>query len=451
MNENVDRLYNLLPAIYRVRDAEESWELKALLRVIAEQVNAIEADIRQLYNNWFIETCQDWLVPYIGDLIGYQQVHEAGEPGDVTTEQGRQRNKILISRRDVANTIRARRRKGTLALLGDLSRDVAGWPYSHVVEFYKLLGITQATNYRHNDRGRTVDIRKSTALEHVGGPFAQEAHTVDIRRAVSHWTPGRYNLPSIGLFVWRLKLYPVDMTEAYNMEEVAPNCYTFSALGNDTQLYTNPKPSAGQTTPVDELNFPNPIGLRAFEERLADYYGEGKSIQIWTIEASPRSAIEPYGSHSPQYAHGTPQHGTPQPHHAGQPEHQDYQSHRGAAYEQHGPQLERSQPASGQQGQPGKQPPTSAQSTGGGQQGSPPTSSPPQLQLVDRSRIIAADLSDWQYRPTPPSHGQPGKVGVDPVLGRIVFPPGHQPREVLVSYYYAFRDSKRIKYPVMEE
>src|SRR5437588_3964973 len=134
-NAKADRLYNLLPAIYRIRDADTGWQLQALLRVITEQVDVVEADIAQLYQNWFIETCQDWLVPYIGDLIGYQQVHEAGEPGDVTTEQGRQRNKILISRRDVANTIRARRRKGTLALLGDLSRDVAGWPYSHVVEF----------------------------------------------------------------------------------------------------------------------------------------------------------------------------------------------------------------------------------------------------------------------------------------------------------------------------
>ena len=53
--------------------------------MIAEQVNVVEEDIAQLYENWFIETCEDWVVPYIGDLIGYRLVHDAGEPGDAST------------------------------------------------------------------------------------------------------------------------------------------------------------------------------------------------------------------------------------------------------------------------------------------------------------------------------------------------------------------------------
>src|SRR5512141_1928854 len=102
MSERNDRLYELLPAIYRMRDAEQGYPLKALLRVISEQVNVVEDDIRQLYDNWFIETAQDWVVPYLGDLIGYQLVHEAGEPSDINTAEGLARNKILIPRRDVA-------------------------------------------------------------------------------------------------------------------------------------------------------------------------------------------------------------------------------------------------------------------------------------------------------------------------------------------------------------
>jgi hypothetical protein len=433
MEANVDRLYNLLPAIYRVRDAEKGWKLRALLRVIAEQANAIETDITQLYNNWFIETCQDWVIPYIGDLIGYQLVHEAGEPGDVTTEQGRQRNKILISRRDVANTIRARRRKGTLALLEDLSRDVASWPYSHAVEFYKLLGITQTTNYRQLNRGRTVNIRDSIALEHIGGPFAQEAHTVDVRRISSHRTPGRYNLPSIGLFVWRLKVYPVEKTEAYDVEEV-PHGYTFSALGNDTQLYTHPNSTTEQSTPVNELNFPNPISRQAFEKHLADYYGKGKSIQIWTIEAPAHSDTRSHGA--PQHRQYS-QHGPTHQHHSEPSERHSYQSHH---ISQSGSRLERSEPArSGQQRQQGQQS-ANIQVAEGRQPDAQVTSGVPQSELVDISRIVPADLSEWQYRPEPPDRNQPGKVAVDPVLGRIVFPPGHQPKQVLVSYHYAFSD-----------
>ncbi len=128
INKDPDRLYKLLPTVYRQRDADQEFPLQALLRVITEQVIVVEQDIAQLYDNWFIETCQDWVVPYIADLIGYQVVHEAGEPDNATTPEGQLRNKILIPRRDVANTIRDRRRKGTLALLEQLASDVAGWP-----------------------------------------------------------------------------------------------------------------------------------------------------------------------------------------------------------------------------------------------------------------------------------------------------------------------------------
>ena len=69
---NLDRLYNLMPFIYRQRDEEQGFPLLALLQVITEQANVVENDISQLYDNWFVETCQDWVVPYIGDLIGYR-------------------------------------------------------------------------------------------------------------------------------------------------------------------------------------------------------------------------------------------------------------------------------------------------------------------------------------------------------------------------------------------
>jgi len=221
MNKNPDRLYQLLPTIYRQRDAEQGWPLQALLRVITEQVNVVEDDIAQLYENWFIETCQDWVVPYIGDLIGYQPVHEAGEPGNVLTAEERLRNKILIPRRDVANTIFHRRRKGTLSLLEDLARDVAGW-LARAVEFYRLLGWTQNINSLHFKRGRTVDVRNGDALDRLGGPFDESAHTVDVRRIISHRTRGRYNIPSVGLFIWRLKVYSVTKTRARQQEDRAP-------------------------------------------------------------------------------------------------------------------------------------------------------------------------------------------------------------------------------------
>jgi hypothetical protein len=348
MNDNPDRLYELLPVIYRLRDADRGSPLRALLRVIAEQVNLVESDIAQLYDNWFIETCQDWVVSYIGDLIGYQAVHEAGEPGDVKSPRGQARSRILIPRREVANTIRYRRRKGTLAILEELAMAVADWP-ARAVEFYRLLGCTQSINHLRLDRGRTVDLRNGDGLDRINGPLDPLARSVDVRRVNSKHFPGMGNIPEVGVFVWRLKAYSVTQTPAYCYEEEAPNCYLFSVLGNDTRLYTPLRPALGCCP--GELDLPVPIRRRPFEKsqrsRSYDYYGDHKSLRIWL--GSPR---EP--------------------------------------------------------GRPDRQP-------------------------VPPEKIVAADLTDWTYRPLP------DQIAVDPELGRIAFPPGQARKQgVWVSYYYGF-------------
>jgi hypothetical protein len=279
-DDRQDRLYDLLPAVYRQRDVDQGYPLRELLRVIAEQVNAVEDDIAQLYENWFIETCQDWVVPYLGDLVGYRQVHEAGEPGDAGTPAGQARNKILIPRRELGNTVRFRRRKGTLALLELLAQDVAGWP-ARAVEFYKRVGFTQSLNHLRPHRGRTADLHRGADLDRLGGPFERLARTVDVRRLGSHLETGRPNLPGVALFLWRLRSYSVTKTPAYNLEEAAPHLYTFSVLGNDTPLYARPEPETEPTHIAEELNLPIPVTRRALEASREDYYGEEKSLQIW--------------------------------------------------------------------------------------------------------------------------------------------------------------------------
>jgi len=279
-DSRIDRLYNLLPAIYRIRDAEQGEPLRALLQVISEQINLLEDDIAQLYENWFIETCEDWVVPYLGDLIGYEPVHEAGEPSSVSVPQEQPKNNILIPRCEVANTIRYRRRKGSLALLELLANDIAGWP-ARSVEFYKLLAWTQHANHLHPDRGLLIDIRHKSALDLLDTPFDSAAHTVDIRRIQSRHSRGYHNIPSVGVFVWRLKSYSVTKAPAYCLESIAPHCFTFSVLGNDSSLYINPTRESDPTDIAGELNLPVPIRRSLLKEQLDVLYGEGKSLQIW--------------------------------------------------------------------------------------------------------------------------------------------------------------------------
>ncbi len=301
MSANPDRLYDLLAAVYRLRDADQGYSLRALLRVISEQVNVVEADITGLYENWFIETCQDWVVPYIGELIGYTPVQEGGENGGATTARGLARERILIPRREVANTIHYRRRKGTLALLEELAMAVAGWP-ARAVELYRLLAWTQNINSLHLDRGRTVDVRDGDALDDINGPFDELAHTVDVRDeecGVSPYSSRIGNIPRVGVYVWRLKAYSVTQTPAYCFEEEGPNCFLFSVLGNDTQLFSNPQLPSPH--PPGKLNLPTPITRREFasietsEARetaavgVPSYYGDGKSLEIWT--GSPRQPV----------------------------------------------------------------------------------------------------------------------------------------------------------------
>jgi hypothetical protein len=284
----IDRLWELMPDIYQMRDSDQRYPLRALLRVIAEQVNLVEDDIAQLYDNWFIETAEDWAVPYIADLLGYRPVLGLGDPSRTNLELTR----VLVPRREVANTIRYRRRKGTAALLELLAQDVAGLP-ARVVEFFKLLGWNQNLNHPHFDRARIANIRNQEDLDLIGGPFDRLAHTVDVRRVNSRRAVGKYNIPSIGVFIWWLKAYPVTWTRAYCAENAGPHCFTFSVLGQDAPLFCKVEPETDPAHIAEEMNVPAPIRRLAFELRPEQFYGRDRSFAIWAPDWNGNIAQKP--------------------------------------------------------------------------------------------------------------------------------------------------------------
>jgi hypothetical protein len=291
-NQNPDRLYDLIPAVYRMRDAAQGYPLQGLLRVIAEQVSVVESDISGLYENWFIETCADWVIPYIGALVGYTPV--ASSPVTVTGARGQERERIMIPRREVANTIRFRRRKGTLNLLVDLAEAVADWP-AVAVEFYRRLAVTQNINHLQMARGRAAELRDGDALLALNGPFDEMAHVVDVRRPNSIHSRGAANIPSVGVFIWRRRAYTITHSPAYCYEEASPNCFLFSPLGHDQPLFVNPNVAAAAAGA--DLAVPRPITRRGFERREIDeatgaqssgvpfYYGPGVSLCLFTGSA----------------------------------------------------------------------------------------------------------------------------------------------------------------------
>jgi len=338
-----DRLYELLPVYYRQKDSEQGHPLRDLLRAIGEQVQLVEDDIARLYENWFIETADDWLVPYLGDLVGYEIVHSAGSPGNPADAEERMRNRFITPRRDVANFVRAKRRRGTLATLESLANDSAGFP-ARAVEFFTILARMQSLNHLRPERGRLADLRDLDALDLIDSPFDRSAHTADLRGVNAKRGQGWHNIPNAGAHIWRLRAYSVTHAPAYYLQRGGGYFfYTFSVLGNDAPLFTKAVRESDPTSIAGELHVPKPIRRRAFEQNLGDYYGlnadgSAKSVVIWfDDEDAPVPAAD----------------------------------------------------------------------------------------------IIAADLSDWRYRPPE------GKIAVDPKLGRFAMARDRD-TGVSVSYHYGF-------------
>lgn len=272
-------LVDLLPYIYRLRDEETGGPLGGLLSVIAEQVKAVQDDVEGLYGDWFIETCRDWVVPYIGELIGYRSGSQAVATGDVGSQEWLLRSRYLVPRRDVANSLAHRQRKGTLALLEQLASDVSGWP-SRAVEHHPLLVIDQHLNHLRLERGRTVDLRDRDGLDRIGGAFDDNAHAVAAGRITSSHTRRRHDIPNVGLFVWRLQPFSVTCAPARNIDR-AKNRFTFDVLGVDQPLITKPIAEPTATHIADELNVPAFIRRIAFDTNTADYYGPDDSLCVY--------------------------------------------------------------------------------------------------------------------------------------------------------------------------
>ena len=250
MKLDADTLLALLPAFYRERDAEVNGPLRALLGVIARQGALVAADIERLYDNAFIETCEDWVVPYIGDLLGVRALY----PVSGTAAFG--------PRALVANTLRLRRRKGTALVLEELAFDTTGWR-ARAVEFFERVSTTQYMRHLRPHSLRTPDLRQPRPLDRSDGPFGTEAHTADIRALPA----GRYNLPNVGLFLWRLQAYPVQRATA-RTATTRPGFYTFDPLGVDQPLFNRPRTEAEISHLAEPINVPEALHWRDLHAEL---------------------------------------------------------------------------------------------------------------------------------------------------------------------------------------
>jgi hypothetical protein len=258
-----------------LRSARERGPLAALLEVIGGELAVLEENLAQLYDDQFIETAAPWAVPYIGDLIGYRNLNDKGARA--------------ARRAEVAHTIGFRRRKGTASMLEQLARDVTGWN-ARVVEYFALLATNQSMNHRRPFNLARPSMRDGGALETLGGAFDPLTRTLDVRRI--ELGRGRYNVPNIGIFLWRIDAQRLEGSPAApDPADATGRRFRFSPLGNDAQLHTRPEREEEITHLAEPINVPEPITRRRLKDQLDRYYGPERSLLV-ELDALPVPASD---------------------------------------------------------------------------------------------------------------------------------------------------------------
>jgi hypothetical protein len=255
-------LFELLPAVHRIRDAAlaeaaglQRGPQEELLALFADEIGAVEENLEQLYDDLFIETCADWVTPYIGDLIGYRTLH-----GVVP--------RVASPRAEVAHTIALRRRKGTALVLEQLARDVTGW-HARAVEFFELLATTQYMNHTRLHNLRCPDLRDKEALQWIGSAFETASRSVDVRRIESG--RGHHNIPNVGVFLWRIGSDSRRETPAVR---VGSGRYRVSPLNHDVPLYNHPEAEDDIVHQAEPFNVPVVMTRLHLSEHLSRHYGK---------------------------------------------------------------------------------------------------------------------------------------------------------------------------------
>lgn len=233
-----DLLYDLLPALHRVRDmppgAMEPLRLDAppgteplyqFLHVLAAPLAAVRQNVDELHADLFIDSCADWVLPYMAEMIGVTLVFPDAE----------------TNRRDVRGTMAWRRRKGTPWVLQEMGSELSG-RMTVTQEGWKRLAITQDLRLLRLDR-TVPDVRPVVLAEQAEGPLDATYHALDPRAPSRR--EGRYHPKHITHWSHATQLFPLYDGEAAEWSPPDPIAhpppygdrrFCFDAHGRQTAL-----------------------------------------------------------------------------------------------------------------------------------------------------------------------------------------------------------------------
>lgn len=249
-----EKLWEWIPAIYKDEDglAVKPEVLRSLVEILSQQAAIARRSIDRLWDDPFIELCDDWAISYIGDLLGTRLVHELNRRG---------------RRVDVARTIFYRRRKGTPLLFELLIRDFSGWEGVVVESFRRLArsrhGLDPAPPGLEGPvtgtaPGGWAQITSVRGAELAGGPFEEFFHTPDFRQLDGK--QGHYNIPKLNFHLFRLLPFELNFVTAMDL---GGGRFTFDPSGRDIPLFSpDQRPEPQKWRPPRQWELPTTIPCR---------------------------------------------------------------------------------------------------------------------------------------------------------------------------------------------
>ena len=309
-----DKLWNLLPAVYRAQDTDQFGSygpLREVVNRIGAQVANVRRNIDRMWEDQSIETCDDWAIPYIGALLGTNLVSGL-DP--------------RAQRIDIAKTIYYRRRKGTVAILEEIASAITSWD-AKVVEFFRRMGRTRhgldpaigPSPLGDDDETRLqvaeglvgpitrtaiggfADLRDAYGASKAGTAFDEYFHTADMRKPLG--STGWHNIPRLGVFLWRLKSYGVGPVTPVPVLG-CPGWYTFDPTGRDIPLFAAGRGNDGNAfgdnwvSPA-EAQLPTPISQQLLDTNApaqpvpTPAQMDAEDAAYWRQRTQPAGASQP--------------------------------------------------------------------------------------------------------------------------------------------------------------
>ena len=298
-----EKLWSLLPAVYRSADSvslDQAGPLRELVNRIGAQAAILRRSIDRMWEDQSIETCDDWIISYIADLLAVNLVSSLDARGQ---------------RIDVARAIYYRRRHGTLGILEEIAGDITGWE-ARVVEMFRRLGRTrhgldpplgpltgvafpdplQSTQglmgqRTHTGIGGWADLRNRYGASKAHSAFDEFFHQADFR--FGRGQVGWYNISRLGVFLWRLKSFAMDQCTPVAVSG-CPDHFTFDPTGREIPLFAAPSRRedhqfGDRWTPPDEWQLGTPVSQELLEAQRADLYP--RSLGVYRKSAAGYSLV----------------------------------------------------------------------------------------------------------------------------------------------------------------